>query len=182
MASVESMDMDQKTKIVLAWELHEQGISNSQIARRLEANRDTINGWIRDITDQGLLAFLETRHQGKRKLRLVRQVPVRVKHKVWNLRERERRCCGQKIAYFLEKEDGIALSVPKIYEILAERYVIRSKWKKNKARGPMPVKNHPKALAPREVMRLLRWIPLTLAMFLPSLPLTSLVVAFDLLM
>jgi transposase len=132
-----SMDMDQKTKIVLAWELHEQGISNSQIAQRLEANRDTINGWIRDITDQGLFPFLENRHQGKRRPRPSRQVSLLVKQKVWQLREREINCCGQKIAYFLANEQGIELSVPKIYEILAERYVIRSKWKKNKARGPM---------------------------------------------
>jgi len=33
--------------------------------------------------------------------------------------------------YFLEKEYGISVSVPKIYEILAEKYVIKSKWKKN---------------------------------------------------
>lgn len=57
------MDMDQQTKIVLAWNLHEQGVSNSQIARRLEANRDTINGCIRDISEQGLLPFLESRHE-----------------------------------------------------------------------------------------------------------------------
>lgn len=141
--------MDQKTKIVLAWELHEQGVSNSQIAKRLEANRDTVNGWIRGVTVQGLLPFLETRHRGKRSPRPVRQVPFSVKQRVWQLREREFNCCGQKIAYFLEKEEGIALSVPKIYEILAEKYVIRSKWKKNKARGPMP-----EAFAPREVIEM----------------------------
>ena len=143
------MAMDQKTKIVLAWELHEQGVSNSQIAKRLEANRDTVNGWVHDITDQGLLPFLESRHQGKRKPRLPRQVPLLVKQKVWQLREREINCCGQKIAYFLAKEQGVELSVPKIYEILAERYVIRSKWKKNKARGPMP-----QALASREIVEM----------------------------
>lgn len=141
--------MDQKTKIVLAWELHEQGVSNSQIAKRLEVNRDTVNGWIRDVTAQGLLPFLETRHQGKRSPRPTRQVSFSVKQKVWQLREREFNCCGQKIAYFLEKEQGIEVSVPKIYEILAEKYVIRSKWKKNKSRGPMP-----EAFAPREVIEM----------------------------
>jgi len=48
-------------------------------------------------------------------------------------------CCGQKIAYFLKKEHDVNLSVPKIYEVLAEKYVLRcklrSKWKKNKVRG-----------------------------------------------
>jgi hypothetical protein len=54
---------------------------------------------------------------------------------VWQLREREHECCGhqrrasasEKIAYFLKKEHGLHLSVPKIYEVLAEKYVIRSK-------------------------------------------------------
>ena len=41
------------------------------------------------------------------------------------------------------------MRVPKIYEILAEKYVIRSKWKKNKGRGPIP-----KASRPREVVQM----------------------------
>ena len=47
-------------------------------------------------------------------------------------------CCGQKITYFLEREYHVRLSVPKIYEILAEKYVIRSKWRKNQKRGAVP--------------------------------------------
>lgn len=39
--------------------------------------------------------------------------------------------------------------MPKIYEILAEKYIIRSKWKKNKARGEVP-----KAVRPREVIQM----------------------------
>jgi len=57
---------------------------------------------------------------------------------VWNIREREQGCCGQKIAYFLNKEHDITLSVPKIYEVLAEKYTLRSKWSKNQKRGPVP--------------------------------------------
>jgi hypothetical protein len=41
------------------------------------------------------------------------------------------------------------LWVPKIYEILAEKYVIRSKWKKNQKRGPVP-----QASQAREVVQL----------------------------
>ena len=68
---------------------------------------------------------------------------------VWDIREREYECCGQKIQYFLNLEHQIHLSVPKIYEILAEKYVIRSKWKKNKARGKVP-----QAERPREVIQM----------------------------
>jgi hypothetical protein len=41
----------------------------------------------------------------------------------------------QRIQYFLVKEHCVYLSVPKIYEILAGKYIIRSKWKKSKPRG-----------------------------------------------
>src|SRR6185503_9372457 len=58
-------------------------------------------------------------------------------------------CCGQKIAYFLEREYKVKLSVPKIYEILKEKYLIRSKWKKRQLRGPVP-----QAKGPREVVQL----------------------------
>jgi len=72
-----------------------------------------------------------------------------VKRLVWQLREREFHCCGQKIQYFLNLEHGIHLSVPKIYEILAEKYVIRSRWRKNRERGPIP-----EASIPREVVQM----------------------------
>ena len=58
-------------------------------------------------------------------------------------------CCGQKIQYFLNKEHQIHLSTPKIYEILKEKYQIKSKWKKNQLRGPIPV-----AFKPREVIQM----------------------------
>jgi Integrase core domain len=49
----------------------------------------------------------------------------------------------------LETEHEVKLSVPKIYEVLAEKYVLRSKWKKNKVRGAVPT-----AQAPREVIQM----------------------------
>ena len=141
--------MEQKTKIVLAWELHEQGLSNSQIARHLAINRETVNRWISAIREQGLLPFLEQYRSQSRQPRPVRQVPLWVKQKVWYLREREDNACGQKIAYFLQQELGIDLSVPKIYEILSERYVLRRKGRKKQPRGPVP-----EAVAPRQVVQM----------------------------
>ena len=128
------MDMDQKTKImlawelheqdILAWELHEQDISNSQIAKRLEVNRETVNRWISAIRgqDQGLLGYLEGFRTGEKQPRPSRQIPLSTKQLVWQIREREENCCGQKIAYFLEKEHGIILSTPTIYAILIVRF------------------------------------------------------------
>jgi hypothetical protein len=68
----------------------------------------------------------------------VRQVPATTTRLSWELRVHEHDCCGQKIAYFLEREHQLRLSVPKIYEILAEKYVIRPKWRKNQKRGAVP--------------------------------------------
>ncbi len=120
-----------------------------RIARRLGKHRETINLWIKSINRVGLLGFLDKYKQAKKGERKKRQVDPIVKRWVWEIREREYDCCGQMIQYFLVKEQGIHLSVPKIYEILAEKYVIRSKWKKNKSRGPIP-----QAVKPRKVIQM----------------------------
>ena len=49
----------------------------------------------------------------------------------------------------MEKEHQVHLGVAKIYEVLSEKYLIRSKWKKNRERGPVP---HPEN--PREVIQM----------------------------
>jgi len=121
----------------------------SRIAERLGKHRETIHIWIKNIERYGLLGFLDKYEQAKRGERKRRQVDPIVKRLVWKIREREFHCCGQKIQYFLKLEQDFHLSVPKIYEILAEKYVIRSKWKKNKARGLIP-----KASMPRQVIQM----------------------------
>lgn len=143
------MDMEQKTKILLAWELHEQDISNSQIAKRLEVNRETVNRWIGAIQGQegDVLGYLEGFRTAERQPRPSRQIPLSTKQLVWQIREREENCCGQKIVYFLEKEHGIHLSTPTIYAILKQKFVLRQKGRKKTARGPVP-----EAFAPREVV------------------------------
>jgi len=143
------MDMQNSTLITLCWELYEQGILKSHIAKRLDKNRETIHIWIKNIQQFGLLVFLDRYERAKKGERKRRQVNPVTKRLVWKIREREFHCCGQKIRYFLYKEYGIHLSVPKIYEILAEKYVIRSKWKKNKERGLTP-----EASMPREVIQM----------------------------
>src|SRR3972149_1081345 len=143
------MDMSNLTLITLAWELYQQGVPESRIAKRLGKNRETVHLWLKGIEAVGLLPFLERYQQAKKGPRLKRQVDPLLKRWVWELREREAQCCGQKIAYFLELEHGVHLSVPKVYEILRERYVIRSKWKKNHLRGPVP-----RATAPRQVVQM----------------------------
>jgi hypothetical protein len=99
---------------------------------------ETIGLWLKGMSTYGLSGFLERHGQAKTGPRLARQVPAPIKRLIWELRVREYDCCGQKIAYFLEREYHIRLSVPKIYEILAEKYVIRSTWRKNQKQGTVP--------------------------------------------
>ena len=143
------MDMTNETLIVLCWELYEQGMPKTRIARRLGKHRETIHLWTKGIKGSGLIGFLDKYKQAKKRDRKKRQVDPIIKRWVWEIREREYDCCGQKIQYFLKKDHGVHLSVPKIYEILAEKYVIRSKWKKNKQRGPVP-----QAVRPRQVIQM----------------------------
>lgn len=135
--------------ITLAWELYRSNIPQLQIARDVHKNRDTIRLWIKGIKLYGLMEFLDLYEQAKKGRRTPRKVSSLVKRYIWNIREREENCCGQKIQYFLEREHHLHLSVPKIYQVLAEKYVIRSKWKKNLERGPVP---HPES--PREVVQM----------------------------
>ncbi len=138
-----------ETLITLCGELYEQGIPKARIAQRLGKNRETIHIWIQGIERHGLLGFLDRYRRAKKGERVKRKANPLVKRWIWEIREREYNCCGQKIQYFLKLEHTVHLSVPKIYEILAEKYVLRSKWQKNKVRGAVP-----KAFTPREVIQM----------------------------
>lgn len=137
------------TKITLAWELFESGIPKTHIASRLGLQRETVHLWIKGILEHGLVEFMDRYSKAKKGPRIKRQVDPILKRWVWEIREREIDCCGQKIIYFLEKEHGVSPALSKVYEILAEKYVIKSKWKHNQVRGAIPV-----ASKPREVIQM----------------------------
>lgn len=141
--------MNQLTKITLAWELYESGVPKTHIAKQLGLSRETVHIWIKSIEEFGLLEFLDRYFNAKKGDRVKRQIDPILKRRVWSIREREMDCCGQKIKYFLEKEYGQSPAVSKIYEILKEKYKLRSKWKRNQLRGPIP-----KADRPREVIQM----------------------------
>lgn len=144
------MDMQQLTKITLAWELYEQGMSKSHIAERLGMHRETVHLWITGIAQQeeGLLGFLNDYVRAKKGQRKKRKVDGLLKTRIYNLRENNRDCCGQKIQKYLYDDFGVKLSLRGIYKVLGEKYQLRSKWKKNQKRGPVP-----KADKPREVIQ-----------------------------
>lgn len=138
--------MDTRTRIILAAELATQGLSVSAIARQLDRHRETVGLWLTAIRLEGLPEFLERYATAKKGPRRGRQVPGTVKRLVWAIRAREHECCGQKIQYFLAREQHIHLSVPKIYEILAERYVLRPRGRTNQPRGVVPIATAPRAV------------------------------------
>lgn len=140
------MDMQTLTQLTLAFELAEQGLNHTTIAAHLGRHRETIGLWLKGIATYGLAGFLERHAQAKKGPRRARQVPAPIKRLIWELRVREHDCCGQKIAYFLEREYHVQLSVPKIYEILAEKYVLHSKWHKNQKRGAVPTASYARAV------------------------------------
>lgn len=145
------MDIVQNTtKIALVWELIEQQIPKAHIAQRAGVGRATVYRWLKGIQKEGNLeAFIDQYLLAKKGLRKKRKVDDLIKLWVWKLRERHRHCCGQKIQYYLEQERNLHLAVSTIYRILAEKYVLRSKWKKNQPRGPIP-----RASKPREVVQI----------------------------
>jgi len=138
------------TKIILAHELLEEGVSKSHIAKHLGVSRRTIIRWSQAITKHNSLdAFLEHYNQAKKGSRQKRKIDAILKRRIWALREKHHQCCGQKIQYFLQKEYAMQVSVTTIYKVLSEKYQLRSKWQKNRPRGPIPV-----AQAARQVLQM----------------------------
>lgn len=144
------MDMNQLTRITIAFELLEQGMPRIHIAERLGIARATLYRWTRGIEQAGdLEIFLDEYLNAKKGERAKRKVDGLLKNRVWNLRKTNKDCCGQKIQYFLKENYGIDLGVKTIYGILGEKYKLRSKWKKNQKRGAVP-----KAKKAREVIQM----------------------------
>ena len=111
------------------------------------------------MTRDGLSGFLERHTHAKKGPRRARQVPTTIKRLIWELRVREYDCCGQKIAYCLERAYQVRLSGPKIDEMRAEKYMTRSTWRKNQNRGPSRRRPAPGQSS--------QWIPSRLATWLP---------------
>src|SRR6266480_1581068 len=112
--------MKQITKISLVWELFEQQVPKSHIAKQVAVSRDTVHEWIRGIQTHpsGLLGFLNVYEDAKKGERAKRKVDGLLKSRIYRLREKNRQCCGQKIQEYLSSEFGIHLSTTTIYEIL----------------------------------------------------------------
>ncbi len=65
--------------ITLAWELHNSGIPQLQIARDIGKNRDTIRLWVKGIRQFGLIGFLDMYEQTRKGSRTPRKANPVVK-------------------------------------------------------------------------------------------------------
>lgn len=138
------------TKIIVAHELLERGITQTRVAESLGISRRTVIRWLQAIREHGSReAFLEHYQQAKSGPRRKRKRDQVLKRRIWALREKYRQCCGQKIQYFLELDYGMQVGVTTIYKVLAEKYQLRSRGIRNQPRGLIPA-----AQAPRQVVQM----------------------------
>jgi transposase InsO family protein len=140
--------MENISLIEFAWELARSDVRPDEIAARTSKHRATVYRWLAGIRFYGLREFLRRYARAKKGRRQPRKTDPMLKARIYALREQHHHCCGEKIQYWLEREFGTRLSVSTIYRILGERYQLRSKWKKNQVRGPVP-----KASKEREVIQ-----------------------------
>jgi transposase InsO family protein len=143
--------MEQKAKIILAYELvTETNIPKRHICEKVDVGKSTLYRWLYGIKEAGgLRKFLDVYECAKKGEREKRKIDPFVKRWIWRIREEYRGCCGQKIQQYLLREKNLYLSVPTIYAVLAEKYILRTKWRKNQVRGHIP-----KAEKPGEVVQM----------------------------
>jgi transposase InsO family protein len=130
----------------LAWELSRSGVSTDEIALRVGKHRATVYRWLKGIRYRGIKRFVKDKKQAKRK-RKRRKLDTQVVFKIKEVRRRTN-WCGEKIVWELKTKQGIAVSRASVYRVLNRYFKLRSKWKKNQARGKVP-----KASGPRQVIQ-----------------------------
>lgn len=134
--------------IELAWELFKTGLKPDEVAVKIGKHRATVYRWIAGIKLKGIRKFIRDYQQAKKGRRQKRKTDPITKARIYDIRQRYHDCCGEKIQYWMEHDYGVKIGISTIYNILGEKYQLRSKWKKNQKRGPVP-----KASKYREILQ-----------------------------
>lgn len=120
------------SQIEIAWHLCKEKTKPDIIAKRLGVHRSTVYRWIKRFRYIGLKRTIEHYENCKKRSRRKWKTTGVNKSRIYEIRNKRRNCCGEKIRYFLKKEYGIEMSVETIYKVLREKYQLRSKYKRNK--------------------------------------------------
>ena len=140
--------MNSITKIRICNSLLKQGISPERIPAELGVHRATVYRWIKGIKLKGINKFIRDYKEAKKGRKQPRKTNSLTKVRVFKIRKEYKNCCGEKIKYILERDYDTKIAVSTIYNILGERYQLRSKWKKYSKRGYVR-----KGAKPREVLQ-----------------------------
>jgi IS30 family transposase len=135
---------DSITKIKICWSLYQNNISIEDIPIQLGIHRATVYRWIKKINQLGIREFLKRYKRAKKGRRKRNKTDILTKLYIYKIRQENHNCCGEKIKYFLKKQYNINISVATIYNILNEKYILRSKWKKYCKRGHVKQGNSPR--------------------------------------
>jgi transposase len=140
------LEMNKLTQIALVWELFRNHTPQVLIAESLGIHRETVGIWVKKIQDEpeGLSGFLELYTNAKKGPRKKRKIDGLLKAQIYRIREDNKDCCGEKIKEYIKRELGSQISVSTIYRALNEKYQLRSPWRKNQKRGPVPRADHPR--------------------------------------
>lgn len=131
----------------LAFELFRSGVKPEDIAKRTGVHKVTVYRWLKGIRYRGIRRFVREKKEAKRKRRR-RKLTSKVVKLIKASREDNHDWCGEKIVWELKTKYGIKVSQASVYRVLNRYFKLRSKWKKNVARGPQP-----KAEKPRDVIQ-----------------------------
>lgn len=130
--------MTNVARIELCFELDRVGVPADHIAERVARHRATVFRWLKGIKLYGIREYVRRYQRAKKGHRQKHQTDPAIKDRIYQIREEFHHCCGEKIKYWMLKRHGSSPSRTTIYRILAEKYQLRSKWKKNQVRGPVP--------------------------------------------
>lgn len=136
--------MTNVARIELAYELRRANQPVDYIAARVERNRATVYRWLNGIRLYGIREFIRRYQTAKQGRRQPRKTDPVIKQRIYAIREERHHCCGEKIRYWMKKQHDVTISVATIYRILGQKYQLRSKWKKNQARGSVPSAHNPR--------------------------------------
>jgi len=128
-----------------AWELHQAGLSADEVALKISRHRATVFRWFFGIRLKGIQKFARDYHYAKKGHRHRKTNPV-IKDRIYKIRKEFHDCCGEKIQYWYHKRFGEDIGITTIYRILGEKYILRSKYKHNTVRGPVPKAEKPRAV------------------------------------